>query len=110
MFFMSVLGCLFVVAILGVYLRISNQWFKMHDNEAYSAKHSGDNRHFARFRISPDGALTCYIIALTETGSGWAKALKSGGELPPNSTAPPQLLDVRFKTSTNNDRPKGKRA
>lgn len=101
----SAIGSVAVIVALGIYLRISNQWFKMHDNEAYSAKRSGDNRHFARFRITPDGALTCYIVAITETGSGWAKALRSNGDLPPASTASPRLLDVRFKTAASETKP-----
>ena len=101
LFAVSAVGSLAFIAVMGTYLRISNRWFKMHDNEAYSARRSGDNRHFARLRISPDGTLSCYIVAITETGSGWAKALRTGGQLPPPSVAPPQLLETRFRTQPN---------
>lgn len=101
LFAVSAVGSVAVIVILGIYLRISNRFFKMHDNEAYSAKSSGDNRHFARFRITSDGSLTCYIVAVTKTGTGWARALRSNGQLPPESTAAPRLLDVRFKTNPN---------
>ena len=86
---------------LGSYLRLANRRFRMHDNESYSARASGDNRHFARFRISPDGSLSCFVIALPRTGSGWLHGLRHGGPLPPASASDPELIDVRFRASPN---------
>lgn len=87
-----------VIIVLGTYLRFANQQFRMHDNESYSAKHSGDNRNFARFRISPDGTLSCYVIAFRYTGSGWADALRAGRGVPPSGATDPELINVRFRT------------
>lgn len=87
-----------VIIVLGTYLRFANQQFRMHDNESYSAKHSGDNRNFSRFRISPDGTLSCYVIAFRYTGTGWADAIRTGGPLPPAGASNPELINVRFRT------------
>jgi hypothetical protein len=87
-----------VIIVLGTYLRFANQQFRMHDNESYSAKHSGDNRNFTRFRISPDGSLSCYVIAFRHTGRGWADAMRNGDPLPPPGSSTPELINVRFRT------------
>lgn len=87
-----------VIIVLGLYLRFANRQFRMHDNESYSARHSGDNRHFARFRISPDGSLSCYVIAFRRTGGGWFETLTGTGDGLPVSASDPELIDVRFRT------------
>lgn len=98
---MAALVAVASIIVLGSYLRLANRQFRMHDNESYSARHSGDNRHFARFHIAPDGTLSCYLIAFRRTGEGWAKALRTGGQLPPAGTSSPELIDVRFRTGPN---------
>ncbi len=99
------------VVVVGTYLRFANRQFRMHDNESYSARHSGDNRHFTRFRISADGSLSCYLIAFRDTGHGWAEAFRSGTDLPPPSASEPELIDVRFRTGPSerfrDDQPTG---
>ncbi len=87
------------IVVLGSYLRFANRRFRMHDNETYSARHSGDNRHFARFRIDQDGSLSCYSVAMRQAGSGWADALANDGVVPPPSASKPELIDVRFRTA-----------
>ncbi|MEM7324589.1 MAG: hypothetical protein AAF531_15980 [Actinomycetota bacterium] len=87
------------IVVLGSYLRFANRQFRMHDNESYSARHSGDNRNFARFRIAPDGSLSCYLIAFRHTGSRWADAFRSGSPVPPEDTSDPELINVRFRTA-----------
>lgn len=95
----AVAGAVVSIIVLGTYLRVANRQFRMHDNESYSARASGDNRHFARFRITPDGALSCYVIAFRHTGSGWFESLAEDPSKPPESTSEPTLIDVRFRTS-----------
>jgi hypothetical protein len=90
------------IVVLGSYLRFANRRFRMHDNEAYSARPSGDNRHFARFRIGPDGSLSCYLIAIRKTGRGWAEGFRSGDPIPPESSSTPELTTVRFRTPPSN--------
>ncbi|MEM7272863.1 MAG: hypothetical protein AAF547_07280 [Actinomycetota bacterium] len=89
------------IVVVGTYLRVANRQFRMHDNESYSSRHSGDNRHFARLRITPDGTLSCYLIAFRHTGRDWAKAIRRGEALPPDGTSRPELIDVRFRTAPN---------
>lgn len=94
----AVIGAVASIAVLGTYLSVANRQFRMHDNESYSARHSGDNRHFVRFRISPDGTLFGYVIALRRTGREWAEGLRGEGPVPPPSASKPELTDVRFRT------------
>ncbi len=103
----AVVAAIASIVVLGSYLRFANRRFRMHDNETYSARHSGDNRHFARFRISEDGSLSCYVIAIRRTGTGWAEALRQADAAPPESTSGPELIDVRFRTrpSTSSQTP-----
>lgn len=91
-------GAVTSIVLLGSYLRFANRRFRMHDNETYSARHSGDNRHFARFRIAPDGSLSCYMIAIRRTGAGWAETITEHPPSPSRSASQPELIDVRFRT------------
>ncbi len=86
------------IVVLGSYLRFANRQFRMHDNESYSARHSGENRHFSRFRVGEDGSLSCYVIAIRAPGRDWASAFTDGDSLPPPTSTDPELIDVRFRT------------
>ncbi len=97
----AVLGAVASIVVLGSYLRFANRQFRMHDNESYSARASGDNRHFSRFRISPDGSLSCYVIAVRRTGTGWADSLRTPASTPPADSSEPELINVRFRTAAN---------
>ncbi len=94
----AVLSAVASIIVLGTYLRVANRQFRMHDNESYSARASGDNRHFARFRITPDGSLSCYVIAFRQPGDGWFESLATDRTQPPASASEPTLVDVRFRT------------
>ena len=85
------------IVVLGSYLRFANRHFRMHDNESYSARHSGDNRHFARFRITPDGTLECFVVAIRRTGSDWVSSLRADRPGPPSDMSPPELINVGFR-------------
>ena len=97
----AVLGGVLSIVVLGTYLRFANRQFRMHDNESYSARHSGDNRHFTRFRITPDGTLSCFMVAFRRTGTGWVESLQRNVPSPPADSSPPELIDVRFSTTPN---------
>ena len=97
----AIVGGVASIVVLGSYLRFANRQFRMHDNESYSARHSGDNRHFSRFRISPDGTLSCFVVAFRRTGTGWVQSLQTDQAGPPSDSSPPELIDLRFRTTAN---------
>jgi hypothetical protein len=70
------LGFLFVVGGIGgmvgmsAYLWTAN-CFGLHGTEGYAAQHHQDLKHFLRFHIGADGALTVYPIGVDRVGRKW---------------------------------------
>jgi hypothetical protein len=70
--------------LFGAYLAISNRWFRMHDNEAFSAMRRKSFKNFLRIRIDDD-AITVYPIGL--------RRIEPGAE--PEAIEPPFVIPMR---------------
>jgi hypothetical protein len=84
-------GGVLAVTVFAHYLRVVNQRYRIHDNEAFSGRHLRGYKHFLRIRVAPDGALRIFVIGLDAVRSGWAEALVDGRP-PPTTTL--TLVDV----------------
>jgi hypothetical protein len=62
---------------VGLYLWWTNWWFKMHDNEAFSAIHHEGFKNFLRIRIDASG-LTLHAIGLEKIGGEWDPSKYTG--------------------------------
>jgi hypothetical protein len=65
------LGWIAGSSILGIYLIVSLNVFKMHWNEAFSALRIQDWKGFLRFRIAPTGALRMSFVGLRKVPRRW---------------------------------------
>lgn len=63
------------------YLWLTNH-FGMHDNEAYAPLHHKNYKHFLRFHIDHDGALTMFPIAVDRVGRRWRLAPHAAPQAP----------------------------
>jgi hypothetical protein len=66
--------------------------YRLNDNVAFSAAHSGRFKHFPRFHIATSGALTIYAIGNDPIGENWAKALENRTPVPPRKKAGTPML------------------
>lgn len=71
-------GWLVSAVIIGLYLLISINVFRVHANEAFSSLAIQDYKHFLRLRIGPDGALTIYPIGLPRVPRRWRRVPDAG--------------------------------
>ena len=96
-FWLFALGSLLSGALVyGVFLRtiawLCNR-YRMNDNLAFAAAHSGRYKHFLRCRIDATGDLTVYAVGIDPIGKGWAKTLRSDKPVlpPPDPDGTPHL-------------------
>jgi hypothetical protein len=95
-------GWLLGSIIMGIYLLISLNGFKRHANEAFSSLKIQDWKHFLRFKIDADGALTMYTVGLRRVPRKWKKVAGLGerSSIVPddNNASEPEIIDkVIFK-------------
>lgn len=64
--------------IMGVYLWISLNFFKRHQNEAFSSLHIPDYKNFLRLHISKDGKLTIFPVGIKTVPKNWEKVESDG--------------------------------
>ncbi len=87
----AVVGGLASTLAFAHYLRLVNQRYRIHDNEAFSGRHIRGYKHFLRCRIDEAGDLRLHVVGLENVRPGWAGALADGD---PPPTTPLSLVDV----------------
>ncbi len=89
--------------IMGAYLYFSLRLFRRHNREAFSALRIADYKHFVRFRVGADGALTIYPVALDDVPRQWKESgapegpqyIPACGSLDPHLIEPPIVIPPR---------------
>lgn len=64
--------------ILGIYLFVSIRILGRHGNEAFSSLRIADYKQWLRLRISADGLLTIYALAIDRVPRRWREATRNG--------------------------------
>ena len=78
--------------------------YRINDNLAFAAVHSGRYKHFVRSHISADGSLTMYAVGVDPIGKGWAKALRANAPVPPPDPNGVSLLHYVWGTTITAER------
>jgi Calcineurin-like phosphoesterase len=101
---LGVVGGLVGSLLMGLYLWLSQQAGK-HSNEAFSSAHIQDYKSFLRLRVSSDGSLEVFPIALDRVPRKWQAVPKGDpqdpwfkpvdGEVTPRLIEPPIPVEVR---------------
>ena len=68
--------------LMGLYLFVSLNVFGRHSNEAFSALHIEDFKHFVRLHIAPDGVLRIFPIGIERVARRWKAAANATAEDP----------------------------
>jgi hypothetical protein len=76
------------------YLRVVNQRYRIHDNEAFSGRHIRGYKHFVRCRIDESGDLRLHVIGLERVRPGWAGAMADDVRPPTTSLALVEVIDL----------------
>lgn len=72
--------------------------YRMNDNLAFAAVHSGRYKHFVRMRFTEHGDLTMYAVGLDPIGTGWGAALRDRAPVPPDDPDGTPLLHYVWGT------------
>ncbi|MDE1148853.1 MAG: hypothetical protein PW843_19985 [Azospirillaceae bacterium] len=86
----GIVGGLLAATVMGIYLLISLNGFKLHWNEAFSSMRIEGYKNFLRLKIDPKGDLTVYPIGLVRTPA-------DDGRTPRNPPLAPRLIEDPFK-------------
>ena len=82
--------------VLGIYLFLSLRVFGRHSNEAFSSLHIEDFKNWVRLRITPDGELSLYAMAIDRVPRSWRRDKRAGREhyaARDVHATPPRLLE-----------------
>ena len=92
--FGALVGGALSVFVFAHYLRIVNQRYRIHDNEAFSGRHLRGYKHFVRCRIDEDGNLRLHVIGLESVRPGWATAVAEGHRPPTDALTLVDVIDI----------------
>ena len=87
-------GGLLSVVVLAHYLRLVNQGYRIHDNEAFSGRHIRGYKHFVRCHIDSAGNLRLHVVGLESVRTGWAAAMADGDPPPTTALALVDVIDL----------------
>lgn len=90
----AVVGGALSVLVFAHYLRIVNQRYRIHDNEAFSGRHLRGYKHFVRCRIDDAGNLRLHVIGLESVRPGWAGALAEDRRPPTTALTLVDVIDI----------------
>lgn len=90
-----VLGWIVGSIVMGVYLLVSLNFFKRHQNEAFSAIASPDWKNFLKLRIDPNGGLTIFPIGIRRVARKWKRSSGVGATYESNDPRAtlPELIE-----------------
>ena len=71
-------GWLIGSEIMGIYLWVSLNCFRRHQNEAFSSLHIPDFKNFLRLHINTEGALTIYPVGIRTVPRKWKEIPTDG--------------------------------